>query len=124
MKVMKGELSNLEAALNCAIKIETYEQSLITQGTLVSSDDRARRRSRAVNAVQGTGDDSTVQLHVDELQNLLEQATNGIAALAAQTGAADKGKSGCDAGTKKPSLPKKSSRPRNSRKGKYGRNSG
>jgi len=61
---------------------------------------------------------------VDELQNLLEQATKGIAALVAQTGAADKGKSGRDADTKKPSSPKKNSRSRNSRRGGNGCNSG
>jgi len=102
MVVMKGEPSNLEAALNHATKIEAYEQSLIMQGTIskspvytsVSDDDQPRRQSLAVNAVQGTGDDTAVQLRMDELQNLLEQATKGIAALAAQTGAADKGKSG------------------------------
>jgi len=86
---MKGEPTNLEAALNCATKYEAYEQSLITQGTLskssayalVADDDRPRRQSRAVNAVTGTGDDTAVQLHVDELQSLLEQSTKGIAAL-------------------------------------------
>ena len=78
MEVMKGEPSNLEAALNCATKIEAHEQSLITQGTLskssvytsVSEEDRPRRRSRAVNAVQGTDGDSAVQLHVDESLSL------------------------------------------------------
>ena len=132
MEVMKGEPSNLEAALNSATKIEAYEQSLITQGTLSKSsaytsvldDDRPRRRSHAVNAVQGTGDDTAVQLRVDELQNLLEQAAKGIAALTAQTRAADKGTTGRDAGTKKPSSPKKGSKSRNSGKGRYGRNSG
>jgi len=66
MEVMKGEPSNLEAALNCATKYEAYEHSLISQGTLskssaytsVSDDDRPRCRSHAVNAVQGTGNDS------------------------------------------------------------------
>ena len=61
---------------------------------------------------------------MDELQNLLEQATKGIAALAARTGAADKSKSGRDAGGKKSSSPKKNSRSRNSVRGRYGRNSG
>ena len=132
MEVMKGEPSNLEAALNHATKIEAYEQSLITQGTLskssayisVSDDDRPRHRSRAVNAVQGTGDDSAVQLRVDELQNLPEQATKGTAALVAETGAADKSTLGRDAGMKKPSTPKKGFKSRNFGKGKYGRNSG
>ena len=133
MEVMKGEPSNLEAALNyCSTKIEAYERLLITQGTLskssaytsVSEEDRPRRQSRAVNALQGTGDDTAVQLRMDELQNLLEQATKGIAALAAHTGAADKGKSGRDADAKKLSYPKKNSRSRNSGKGKYGCNLG
>ena len=132
MEVMEGEPTTLEAALNCAIKYEAYEHSLITQGilsktsayTLAADDDRPRRRSRAVNAVQGTGDDTAVQLHMDSLQNLLEEATKGIASLAAKTGAANKGKSGRDGGTAKSSSPKKGSKSKNSGKGKYGRNSG
>jgi len=87
MEVMKGEPTTLETALNYATKYEDYEHSLISQGTLsksstytsVSDDDRPRHRSRAVNAVQGTGDDMTAQLSVGELQNLLEQAMKAIA---------------------------------------------
>jgi len=62
LEVMKREPSNLETALNCAIKLEAYKQSLTAQGTLTSDDDRTKRQSRAVNAVTGTGDDSAVQL--------------------------------------------------------------
>ena len=93
MEVMKGEPSNLETALNYATKYEAYEHSLISQGTLSKSsayasssdDDRPKHRSRAVNAVQDTGNDTAPQLSVGELQNLLAQATKGIAAQAAQS---------------------------------------
>jgi len=57
---------------------------------------------------------------VSELQDLLAQATKGIAALAAQSGATDKGKPTM----KKSSSPKKNSRSQNSGRGRYGRNSG
>ena len=125
---MEGEPSNLETALNYATKYEAYEHSLISQGTLgkssayasISDDDWPKRRSHAVNAVQYTGNDPAAQLSVGELQNLLAQATKGIAALATQTGAADKRKSS----TKKSSFPKKGSRSRISGQGRYGHNSG
>jgi len=108
----------LESALNYVTKYEAYECSLVSQGTLskssayisVSDDDRPKRRSRAVNAVQDTSKDTTSQLSVGELQDLLAQATKGIAALAAQSRATDKDKSN----TKKSSSPKKSSGSRNS----------
>ena len=95
---MKGEPTNLESALNYATKYKAC--SLVSQGTLskssaymsISDDDRPKRRSRAVNAVQDTGKDAAPQLSVGELQDLLAQATKGIAALAAQSGATDKGK--------------------------------
>jgi len=119
---------NLESALNYATKYEAYESSLVSQGTLskssayisISDEDRPKRRSCAVNAVQDTGNDTAPQLSVGELQNLLAQATKGIATLAAHSGATDKGKSS----TKKSSSPKKNSRLRNSGRGRYGRNSG
>ena len=84
-----------------------------------SDDDQPKHRSHAVNAVQGTDGDTAPQLSVGELQDLLAQATKGIAALATQSGAADKGKSS----TKKSYYPKNSS-PRNSGRGRFGRNSG
>ena len=113
LEVMKGEPSNLESALNYATKYEAYQCSLVSQGTLskssayvsISDDDRPRRRSRAVNAVQDTGKDAAPQLSVGELRDLLAQATKGIAALAAQSGETDKGKSSA----KKSSSTKKSS---------------
>jgi len=128
MEVMKGEPSNLETALNYATKYEAYEHSLVSRGTLskssayvsISGDDRPKRRSRAVNAVQDTGGDATPQLSVGELQDSLAQATKGIAALAAQSGATNKGKSS----TKKSSSLKKNSRLQNSGRGRYERNSG
>jgi len=126
LEVMKGEPSNLESALNYATKYEAYECSLVSQGTLskssayitISDDDRPKRQSRAVNAAQDTGKDDAPQLSVGE--DLLMQDTKGIAALAAQSGATDKGKSG----TKKSSSPKKDFRLQNSGRGRYGRNSG
>jgi len=128
MEVMKGEPSNLETTLNYETKYEAYEHSLVSQGTLskssayvsISDDDRPKRRSRAVNAVQDTGNDTAAQLGVGELQDLLAQATKGIAALAARSRVTDKNKSN----TKKSSSPKKNSRSRNSGRGRYGRNSG
>jgi len=55
---MKRELINFEAALNHAIKVEAYEQSLMCQGTLASDHDegRAKRRSRNVYAVSDQSD--------------------------------------------------------------------
>ena len=114
---------NLESALNYATKYEAYECLLVSQGTLsklsayilISDEDRPKRRSRAVNAVQDTGGNTAPQLSVGELQDFLAQATNGIVALAAQSGATDKDKSS----TKKSCSPKKNSRSQNS-----GRSSG
>jgi len=68
-----------KSALNYATKYEAYECSLVSQGTLskssayisISDDDRPKRRSRAVNAVQDTGNDTAPQLSVGELQDLL-----------------------------------------------------
>jgi len=86
LEVMKGEPSNLERALNYATKYEAYEWSLVCQSTLskssayssISDEDRPKRRSRAVNTVQDTGNDTAPQLSVGELQDLLAQATKGI----------------------------------------------
>jgi len=125
---MKGEPSNLESALNYATKYEAYKCSLVSQCTLsqssayilISDEDRPKRPSRALNAAQDTGKDTAPQLSVGELHDLLAQATKGITALAAQSGATDKGKSS----TKKSSSPKKNSRSWNSGRGRYGHNSG
>jgi len=73
-----------------------------------------------VNALQDTGQDAAPQLSVGELQDLLAQATKGFAALAAQSGATDKGKSS----TRKSSSPKKNSGSRNPGRGGYWRYSG
>jgi len=100
---MKGEPTDLESALNFATKYEAYKCSLVSQGTLSQSsaqmsisddDDRPKRRSRGVHAVQDKSKDSAPQLSPGELQDLLAQATKGIAALAAQSGETDKDKSG------------------------------
>jgi len=86
----------------------------------ISDDDRPKRRSRAVNAVHDTGKDAAPQLSMGELQDLLSQAKKGIAALAAQSGATDKGKSG----TRKSSSPKKNLGSWNPERGGYRRYSG
>jgi len=128
-EVMKGEPTNLESALNFATKYEVYKCSLVSQGTLSKTsahtsisddDDRPKRRSRGVYAVQDTSKDAAPQLSVGELQNLLAQATKGIAALAAQSGEANKDKSGA----KKSSPSKKNSGVRSSGRGRYRRYSG
>ena len=96
LEVLKGEPKTLEEAYNSATKFEAYEQSLVKQGTLdrpltcigTSDDDRPKRRARAVNAVNDGEDDEVMdQRRVDHLQNLLEQATKGIVAMAAKKGA-------------------------------------
>ena len=75
-----------------------------------SDEDRPRRRARAVNAVTDGEDDEAVdQRRVDRLQNLLEQATKGIVAMAAKKGATGADKSGRSADQGKSSSPKGSS---------------
>jgi len=107
LEVMKREPFDTQTARNCAVKIEAYEQSLVTQGTLTSDDDRGKRRSRAVNAVSDKSDGGlAIQKCMDELQEMLEKVTKGIAALAAQSGAVDKGKNTRDSDAKSTS-PKK-----------------
>ena len=85
---MKRELLNVEAALSHAIKVEAYEQSLACEGTSVTEQDdgRAMRRNRNVFAVTDQADSSetaTLRKPVEQLQEALEQATKGIAALTA-----------------------------------------
>jgi len=105
LKVLEGETTNLEQALNLATKLEAYKSSLVSQGTLSQSptntplsdeDDQPKRRSRAVgvHAVKDKGKDSEPQLSPSELRDLLAPATKGIAALAAQSGETDKDTSG------------------------------
>jgi len=86
----------------------------------ISDDDRPKRRSRAVNTVQDTGKDAAPQRSVGELQDLLAQATKGIAALAAQFGETGKNKSS----TKKSYPTKKNSGLQNPGLGGYRRYSG
>jgi len=126
---MKGEPTNLESSLNFATKYEAYKCSLVSQGTLSKTsahmsisddDDRPKRRSRAVNAVQDTSKDSAPQLSADEVRDLLAQATKGIAALAAQSGETDKDK----LGAKKSSSSKKNSGAQSSGRGGNRRYSG
>jgi len=123
---MKGEPTNLESALNFATKYEAYKCSLVSQGMLSKSsahmsisddDDRPKWQLRAVHAVQDTGKDSAPQLSAGEVWDLLAQATKGIAAPAAQSGEADKDKSGA----KKSSSSKKNSGVWSSKRGRYRR---
>ena len=102
LEVLKGEPKTLEEAYNSATKFEAYEQSLVKQGTLdrpltcigTSDDDWPKRRARAMNVVTDGEDDVMDQRRVDRLQDLLEQATKGIAAMAAKKGAIGVNKSG------------------------------
>ena len=126
---MKGEPTNLESALNFATKYEAYKCSQVSQGTMSKSsaymmisddDDRPKWRSRAVSAVQDTGKDATSQPMVGELQDLLAQASKGIAALAAQSGKTGKDKSS----TRKSSSSRKNFGAQSSGRGGYRRYSG
>ena len=117
-EVLRGEPETLEEAYNTATTFEAYEQSLVKQGTLdrplisvgTLDDDRPKRRARAVNAVTDHEDDEVMdQRRVDHLQNLLEQATKGINAMAAKKGAKGVNQSGCSADDGKQSSSKKSS---------------
>jgi len=129
LKVLEGEPTNLEQALNLATRFEAYKNSLVSQGTLSQSPthvpllddkDRPKRRSRGVHAVKDKSKDSEQQLSPSELRALLAQATKGIAALAAQSGETDQYKSS----TKKSSPMKKNSGARGSGRGGYRRYSG
>jgi len=78
LEVMKHELRNIEAALRYAIKVEAYEQYLVCQGTLAAVESRAKHRSHNVYAVSDqsdAGENATLQKRIDELQEMLEQAT-------------------------------------------------
>jgi len=114
LKVLEGEPTNLEQALNLATKLEAYKSSLVSQGTL------RRSPTNTSLSVKDKGKDPEPQLSPSELRDLLAQATKGIAALAAQSGEADKDKSG----DKKLSPSKKNSGGRSSGRSKYRRYSG
>jgi len=88
LEVMKGKPPNVEATLSHSIKVEAFEQSLACEGSLVTDQDDgcAKCQSHVVCAVLDHSDSiETVALRkrVDELQEALEPATKGIAALAA-----------------------------------------
>jgi len=88
LEVMKQDPLNIGATLSHAIKIDSYEQSLVCQGTLVTDQDesRAKCRSRNVYAVSDQQDPNealTLRRHVEELQQVPEQVAKGIAVLAA-----------------------------------------
>ena len=86
LEVMKCEPQNAETTLSYAIKVEAFEQLLASRGSLVDHDNgRAKRWPHTVCTVLDQSDASkTAVLHkrVDKLQEALEQATKGIAALA------------------------------------------
>jgi len=87
LEVMKQEPPNVEVALSHAIKVEAYEQSLACQGTLATEQDdgHTKCRSRNVFAVSDQSDSSETAMlwkWVEELQEVLEQATKRIATLA------------------------------------------
>ena len=74
VKVLEGEPTNLEQALNLATRFEAYKNSLVSQGTLSQSptnaslsdeDDRPKQRSRGVHAVKGKGKDLSL-IHISE----------------------------------------------------------
>jgi len=88
LEVMKHEPLNVVADPIHAIKAEAYDVSLACQRTMVTDQDdgHAKRRSRNVYAVsdqQNPSEAVALRRRVKELQEAHEQATKGIAALAA-----------------------------------------
>jgi len=49
LEVMKREPPFIEAAISHTIKVETYEQSLVSQATLVADQDEGRTECRPRN---------------------------------------------------------------------------
>jgi len=87
LEVMKREPQNVEKALNHAIKLEAYEQSLSLQNNSEEFDER-RRRQRPPNVCTvadppDASGSAAFRKQVEELQAALAQATRGIAAMAA-----------------------------------------
>jgi len=87
LEVTKQEPVNLEAALSQAIKIEAYEQSLSSTNAVATDQDEGRTKRRphkayAVADKQDSSDNAALCRCMDELQEVLEQATKGIMALA------------------------------------------
>jgi len=87
LEVMKREQQNVEEALNHAIKLEAYEQSLLLQNNSEEFDEsRPRRRPRNVCTVADppdAGNAAALRKQVEELQAALAQGTRGMAAMAA-----------------------------------------
>ena len=77
----------MEEALNHAIKLEAYEQSLLLQSNPEEFDEsRPRRRPRNVCTVADppdAGSSAALRRQVEELQAASAQATRGMAAMAA-----------------------------------------
>jgi len=86
VEVMKQEPRSVEAALSHAIKLEAFEQSLAFQGTLVNHNDgHAMHQPCSVCAVTGpseVGQTAAFRELIEDVQNTLEQAMRGMAALA------------------------------------------
>ena len=82
---MKREPQNVEIVLSHAIKLETYEQSLSTQGSLV--DGCAKCRPHAVCAVGDpldVGKAAMLRRQVSELRGALTQLTRRMASFTAR----------------------------------------
>jgi len=81
LEVMKWEPLNIEAALSHAIKVVAYEESVTDH-----DDGQAKCQPRNVYTVMDqldSSDNVTLRRHVEKVQEALEQATQGIAALTA-----------------------------------------
>jgi len=89
IEVLKKEPQNIEEALNYAIKLEAFEQSLMVSNSDDSNDtgdSRTKRRPKYVYIVSDpspASDTAALQRQVMELQQALAQATKGMAAMAA-----------------------------------------
>jgi len=86
LKVTKGELSCIEAALSHAIKVEAFEQSLACQSTGAADTGSGHSKCRPRNVYvvsdqKDAGEAPALHKRVDELQAAPAQATKGIVAL-------------------------------------------
>ena len=85
---MKKEPRNIEEALNYAIKLEAFEQSLLVTNSgddsVDTDDSRTKKRPKYVYSVADPPASQTaaLQRQVTELQQALAQATKGITAMA------------------------------------------
>ena len=88
IEVMKKEPRNIEEALNYAIKLEAFEQSLMVSNgdnSASTDDSRVQKRQKYVYTVADpppVSETAVLQKQVTELQQVLAQATKGMAAVA------------------------------------------